>query len=155
MRRVLCASVWDTEGCDKVASVFGDLSLEHDMVATRIWFKLLVLPYHAVKGSGPSYIQDTLHHSLMTTVTGLIPTLYYEGGQATTKQYCDCLLFWLHIGKASSPFTSGQQKLCTSSIMDQKLISLNCTHYQKQNKTNILSFLLFINAALEAVQQIW
>lgn len=84
-----------------------------------------------------------------------IPTLYYEGGQATTKQYCDCLLFWLHIGKASSPFTSGQQKLCTSSIMDQKLISLNCTHYQKQNKTNILSFLLFINAALEAVQQIW
>ena len=86
-------------------------------VAARIRFKTLVLAYRAANGSGPLNIQDmvkryTPARSLRSASANQLvaPSL-----RAKHSSNHDCLLSWLLNGGMSSPLTSGQQKVYTSS----------------------------------------
>lgn len=76
---------------------------------------------------------------------------HYDVGPATAQQNPDCFLSWLHNGGTSSPRTSGQQKLYTSSVTDWIFCS-DCTvaheenvkhlkHIKNKNKSFSLLFL--------------
>ncbi|XP_056292392.1 uncharacterized protein LOC130207733 [Pseudoliparis swirei] len=83
-------------------------------VAARIRFKTLVLAYRALNGSGPVYIRDvvtphTPARSLRSATANRL--LHFE----LITLHPDCLLSWLLSGGMSSPLTSGQQKVSTSS----------------------------------------
>ena len=99
-------------------------------------------PY--VHGSGPSYFQkyfQPISHTLPLPVD--LPVTLYDWGPAAAKQNPDCLLSWLHNGGTGSPLTSGQQKLCISTL-------LICSDGASAIKIHTLYLPLFLNAALEA-----
>ena len=103
-------------------------------VAARIRFNILVLAYRAVNGSGPSYIQDlvksfTPTRSLCSASTNRLatPSLRGRPGYTSTKTRLFAVLAPTVNGGMTSPSTSGQQKVYTSSIADWKHTFFDCT----------------------------
>ena len=85
-------------------------------VTARIHFKTLA--YHAVNGSGPSYIQDMVKPytpalALRSASAKRLAAPALRGGPKFPSAKHVGLLSWLQNGGMSSPLTSGQQKAYT------------------------------------------
>lgn len=90
----------------------------------------------------PSVLQMAQAHPPLSFATVSQLAAHYERRKATALQNHYCLLCWLHNGATSSPLTSRQQKLYTSSVADWKLICWDIVHTHKVNewKINTISY---------------
>ena len=82
-------------------------------VAARIRFNTLVLAYRAASRTRSNLTPQPVHSALHLPIGLLLPHC-----ELTTQQNHNSLLFWLLNGGMSSPWTSGKQKVYTSSADD-------------------------------------
>ena len=78
-------------------------------VAAPIWFKSLVLAYHAANGFDQFYIKNMVNPCAPARNLWLPKSLLYSlmGSPAASQQNIDHLLSWIHKCGTSSPLTTG------------------------------------------------